>query len=43
MQLWHRRVEREEAFIDRMEMDLVAFERLVSENENALRQYKEAA
>ena len=43
LQLWHRRVERDDNYIDQMEMDLIAFERLVSENERALREYKEAA
>ena len=43
LQLWHRRVERDDNYIEQLEMDLVAFERLVSDNENALRQYKEAA
>ena len=42
-QVYVQRIARDEAFIDQMEMDLIAFERLVSENENALRQYKEAA
>lgn len=43
LQLWHRRVERDDNYIDQMEMDMIAFERLVSENEHALREYKEAA
>ena len=43
LQLWHRRVERDDNYIDAMEMDLIAFERLVSENERALRECKEAA
>lgn len=43
LQLWHRRVDRDDSYIDQMEMDLIAFERLVSENERALREYKEAA
>lgn len=43
MQLWHRRVERDEAYIDQMEMDLIGFESLVSQNEEALRSYREAA
>lgn len=43
LQLWHRRVERDDNYIDAMEMDLIAFERLVTENETALRNFKEAA
>ena len=43
LQLWHRRVDRDDSYIDQMEMDMIAFERLVSENEHALREYKEAA
>lgn len=43
LQLWHRRVERDDNYIDQMEMDLIAFERLVTENETELRNFKEAA
>lgn len=43
LQLWRRRVERDDNYIDAMEMDLIAFERLVTENETALRNFKEAA
>ena len=43
LQLWHRRVERDDNYIDQMEMDLIAFERLVTENETELRNFKEVA
>lgn len=43
LKLWHRRVERDDNYIDQMEMDLIAFERLVTENETELRNFKEAA
>ena len=43
LKLWHRRVERDDNYIDQMEMDLIAFERLVTENEAELRNFKEAA
>ena len=42
-QLTWRRVERDDNYIDALELDLIAFERLVSENEAALRNFKEAA
>jgi len=34
---------RDDNYIDALELDLIAFERLVSENEAALRNFKEAA
>lgn len=43
LQLWHRRVERDDNYIDQMEMELIEFERLVSSNEAALRNFKQAA
>ena len=43
LHLWHRRVERDDNYIDQMEMELIEFERLVSANEAALRNFKEAA
>ena len=41
-ELWFRRVERDDAYIDAMVFDLVDFEKLVTENETILRM-KEAA
>lgn len=41
-QLWYRRVERDDAYIEKMVQELWAFERLVTDNEIALRM-KEAA
>ena len=43
LQLYTKRVERDDNYIDALELDLIAFERLVSENEAALRNFKEAA
>ena len=42
-QFTHYRMMRDDNYIDAMELDLIAFERLVSENEAALRNFKEAA
>ena len=43
LQLWHRRVERDDNYIEAMEADLIEFERVVSANEAALRSHREAA
>ncbi|MDR5802167.1 YqaJ viral recombinase family protein [Caballeronia sp. LZ001] len=37
-QIFHRRVERDEAFIEQLEKDLVSFAKLVDENESVLRE-----
>ena len=42
-QFTHYRMMRDDNYIDALELDLIAFERLVSENEAALRNFKEAA
>jgi hypothetical protein len=43
LQLWHRRVERDDNYIEQLEADLIEFEKLVSQNEDSLRSYREAA
>jgi hypothetical protein len=43
LQLWHRRVERDDNYIEQLEVDLIGFEKLVSQNEDSLRSYREAA
>ena len=42
-QFTHYRMMRDDNYIDALELDLIAFEKLVSENEAALRNFKEAA
>lgn len=42
-QFTHYRIERDDNYIEQLEADLIAFERLVTENEQALRDFKEAA
>lgn len=39
LHLWMKRVERDDNYINEMELDLLEFEKLVSQNEKALREY----
>ena len=39
LQLWTKRIDRDDNYIDALEMDLIEFEKLVTENETLLREY----
>ena len=39
LHIWMKRVERDDNYINEMELDLLEFEKLVSQNEKALREY----